>query len=341
MINNLFETKNGPIGVSENRPTEQLVQGYGQGKWISNKELEELAVEKYQINRRGITFEDVLEKFHCKKKKAQLRLKNAIKGKEDKQGILFTLDRKSPQQYYPTRLKAQIIEHIKKQNRLIDPTGVSLFQHPYFENLKARYVYELLSILQNKPISIHKIHLKLSIDKNYYDEIHIQQTTTGNKSKYYETNIGSRNVKYQVYPDGTVMIYISCSNIPFKLEVEEDVSSFFAFLGQVKDRLIHFLNDFSESAIPPIMDWILVQCDLNKDVGINIIEELSIPNLQLRIHDRIFRLYVKSIHGSSSYRLEESKQVNQEIRFAIPEIMANSNTYQHSYYDSGKFQYIQ
>ena len=137
------------------------------------------------------------------------------------------------------------------------------------------------------------------------------------------------------------MIYISCSNTPFKLEVEEDVSSFFAFLGQVKDRLIHFLNDFSESAIPPIMDWILVQCDLNKDIGINIIEELSIPNLQLRIHDRIFRLYVKSIHGSSSYRLEESKQVNQEIRFAIPEIMANSNTSHHSYYDSGKFQYIQ
>ena len=137
------------------------------------------------------------------------------------------------------------------------------------------------------------------------------------------------------------MIYISCSNTPFKLEVEEDVSSFFAFLGQVKDRLIYFLNDFSESAIPPIMDWILVQCDLNKDIGINIIEELSIPNLQLRIHDRIFRLYVKSIHGSSCYRLEESKQVNQEIRFAIPEIMNISQTINHSYYDYGKFQYIQ
>ena len=27
------------------------------------------------------------------------------------------------------------------------------------------------------------------------------------------------------------------------------------------------------------MDWILVQCDLNKDIGINIIEQLSIPNL--------------------------------------------------------------
>ena len=76
--------------------------------------------------------------------------------------------------------------------------------------------------------------------KNYYDEINIEQITKGNKSKSYETNIGARNVNYQVYPDGTVMIYISCSDIPFKLVVEEDVSSFFAFLGQVKDRLISF-----------------------------------------------------------------------------------------------------
>jgi len=341
LSNTISNVENGPIGSFENRPTEQLVQCYSQGKWISNKELEELAIEKYKINGKGITIKDVIQRFNIHKEKAQRRLKNAIKGKEDKQGILFTLDRKSPQQYYPTRLKSQIIELIKKQNSPINPTGVSLFQHPYFEKLKTRYVSELLNLLQNQPICIHKPSFKLNINKNYYDEINIHQITQGNKSKSYETNIGTRNVKYQVYPDGTVMIYISCSNTPFKLEVEEDVSSFFAFLGQVKDRLIYFLNDLSESAIPPIMDWILVQCDLNKDIGINIIEELSIPNLQLRIHDRIFRLYVKSIQGSSSYRLEESKQVNQEIRFAIPEIMAKSYTSHHSYYDSGKFQYIQ
>ena len=344
MSNTISNAENGPIGSFENRPTKQLVQCYSQGKWISNTELEELAIEKYKINGKGITFEDIIEKFHCKKRKAQLRLKNAcIEQLKDgrKSSVLFRLDneRTNPQQFFPSCLKATIIEN--KRNRLIDPTGVSVFQHPYFEKLKARYVSELLSLLQNEPICIHKPSLKLNIDKNYYDEIKIERITEGNKSKSYETNIGSRNVNYQVYPDGTVMIYISCSNTPFKLEVEEDVSSFFAFLGQVKDRLIHFLNDFSESAIPPIMDWILVQCDLNKDIGINIIEELSIPNLQLRIHDRIFRLYVKSIHGSSCYKMEESRQVNQEIRFAIPEIMANSNTSHHSYYDSGKFQYIQ
>ena len=341
MTNNLSKIENRPIDVFENRPIEQLDHGYGPGKCIPPDLLEELAVEIFKKNGKGITIKDVIKRFRIHKKKAQRRLKNAIKGKEDKQGILFTLDRKSPQQYYPTILKAEIFEKIKKQNRPIKPTGVSLYQDPNFEQLKARYVSELLTLLQHQPICIHKPSFKLSINKNYYDEIDIKQTTKGNKSKVHEEKIGLRNVRYEVYPDGTVMIYISCSNTPFKLEVEEDVSSFFSFLGQVKDRLVNFLKDFSEKAIPSVMSWILVQCDINQDIGINIIEQLSIPDLQLRVHDRIFRLYVKSIHGSSYYRIEESKQVNQEIRLAIPEIMNISQTINHSCYDYGKFHYIQ
>jgi hypothetical protein len=341
LINNLFEAKNRPIDIFENRPIDELDHSYGPGKHISDNLLEELALEKHRKNGKGITIKDLIERFGVHKNKAQRRLKNAIKEKKDKPGILFTLNRKNPQQYYPTRLKEEIIEQIKKQNRLINPTGVSLYQSPYLEHIKARYVSELLTLLDNQPLSIHKVHLKLFIDKTYYEEINVKKITEGNKSKPHETNIGNRNVNYQAYPDGTVMIYIKCSNNPFKLTVEEDISSFFSFLGQVKDRLVHFLSDFSEQAIPPIMDWILVQCDLNKDIGINIIEQLSIPDLQLRIHDRIFRLYVKSINGNSCYRIEESKQVNQEIRFALPEIMNISQTINHSHYDYGKFQYIQ
>lgn len=150
-----------------------------------------------------------------------------------------------------------------------------LYSSPYLEKLKVRYISELLSLLDNQPISIHKLQLKLFVDKNYYDEIDIKQITTGNKSKAHEEKFGPRNVTYEVYPCGTVMTYIACSNNPFKLEVEEDVSSFFSFLGQVKDRLIHFLSDFSVRAIPQVMDWILVQCDINQDVGINIVEQLN------------------------------------------------------------------
>jgi hypothetical protein len=341
LIDNLSEAKNKPIDVSRNRPNEQLVHRFGKWQHISSKEIENLAITKYQSCGLGITINDVIKTFHCKKAKAQKKLKLLCKESINKKGerikpLLFTLERTKPQQYFPSCIKATIIEN--KKNRPIDPTGVSLYQQHYFEQLKARYVIELLSLLQNQPISIHKLHLRLFIDKKYYEEINLQKVTKRNKCKAHEEKIGSRNVKYQVYPNGTIMVYIRCSNNPFKLEVEEDVSSFFAFLGQVQDRLIHFLRDFSLQAIPQIMDWILVQCDINQDIGINIVEQLSLPDLQLRVYDRIFRLYVNSINGSSYYRVEESRQINQAVRIAIPEIMKLSNSH---VYNPLKYSYIQ
>lgn len=343
-----FNNQNELNPKQQNRPFDQLDHKYERGKKISNPDLEAFAVKIYVTNGKGIIFPDLMNKYKCSKDQAQRRLKNARKEKIDKNGkkrsILFTLDneRTNPQQYYPSCKKANIIEdRRKRENRLIEPTGVRLYRSPYLEKLKARYVSELLSLLQNQPISIHKPSLKLNIDKNYYDEIDIKKVTKGNKSKVHEEKIGLRNVRYEIYPDGTIMIYISCSEYPFKLAVEEDISSFFAFLGQVKDRLVHFISDFSEQAIPPIMDWILIQCDVNQDIDINIIEQLSIPDLQLRIHDRIFRMYVKNINGSSYYRVEESKQINQYVRFAIPEIRNMYMPLENGPYDPSKFRYIQ
>jgi hypothetical protein len=314
---------------------------------ISHKELEKIAIEIYKENGKGITFRDLIDKFGISKKKAQRKLKNACMEYRSKNGkkrsILFRLDdeRTKPQQYFPTCIKQNIIEdRIIRQNRLIQPTGVTLYQSLYLEKLKARYISELLNILQNQPVSIHKLSLKLHINKTYYDEINLI-VTKGNKSKVHEEKIGLRNIRYEIYPEGTIMVYISCSNFPFKLQVEEDVSSFFAFLGQVKDRLVHFLSDFSEQAISSVMNWILIQCDVNQDIGINIVEQLSIPDLQLRVYDRIFRLYVKNIEGSSYYRVEESKQVNQSLRFAIHELMNMYNNTNNDCYDPVKFNYIQ
>ena len=347
MINNISKAKNRPIDIFENRPSEQLALSHGRGKKIGYKELEELAINIYEKNGRGIIYKDVMKKFFCSREQAQRKLKNAcietIDNKGKKTPILFrAFKRTSPQQFYPYSKRATIVENWKNsKKRPIDPTVVSLYSSTYLEKLKVRSIMELLTLLDNQPISIHKLQLKLLIDKNYYDEIDINQITKGNKSKAHEEKFGSRNVTYEVYPCGTVMIYIACSNNPFKLEVEEDVSSFFSFLGQVKDRLIYFLSDFNERAIPSILNWILVQCDINQDIGINIVEQLSLPDLQLRVYDRIFRLYVNSIDGSSYYRREESKQVNQEIRLAIPEIMNTYKTPHPISYDSNKFQYIQ
>jgi hypothetical protein len=45
--------------------------------------------------------------------------------------------------------------------------------------------------------------------------------------------IGRAVVKYSVYPNGTIMVYVACSNNPFKLE---DEITLYSFLGQVRDR---------------------------------------------------------------------------------------------------------
>jgi hypothetical protein len=89
LSNPIFKTENRPNAINQNRPIDELDHSYGPGKWISNKELEELAIEIYKINGKGITIKDVIQRFNIHKEKAQLRLKNAIKGKEDKQGYFL------------------------------------------------------------------------------------------------------------------------------------------------------------------------------------------------------------------------------------------------------------
>ena len=88
----------------------------------------------------------------------------------------------------------------------------------------------------------------------------------------------------------------SCSENPFRLETDTDVSYLFSFLGQVRDRMVLWLNDMHETVVPAIMEWRLLQCDLNKDIEITETAQLTLPDIQLWHMDRVFRLYVKSLH---------------------------------------------
>ena len=138
MINNLLESKNRPIDIFENRPSKQLALSHKRGKKIGVKELEELSINKYEKNGKGITFIDVREKFFCSNKQAQRKLKNACTKKIDKEGkkspILFRpFKRTNPQQFFPYSKRAKIIENWKKNKYTpLDPTGVSLFSTPIF-----------------------------------------------------------------------------------------------------------------------------------------------------------------------------------------------------------------
>ena len=99
-------------------------------KYKTKDIVEKIAIEKYQKNGLGITFEDIEREFFLNKAKAQRTLKYF----HDRQ-VLFTandlkseriivLKNTSPQQYFPSLVKAKIIEDLAKRNNvLVDPTG--------------------------------------------------------------------------------------------------------------------------------------------------------------------------------------------------------------------------
>lgn len=153
------------------------------------------------------------------------------------------------------------------------------------------------------------MQLELSINPAGYHDLN-RNSDKANKAKLHEERIGKAkgkpNVRYLIYPNGKLMVYIACSDNPFKLETEADESVLFAFFGQVRDRLLYLLSDVRESIVPSLMNWRVVQCDINKDVEVNDRMQLTLPDIQLIHADQVFRLYIKSLHDKAVYRCEES-----------------------------------
>jgi hypothetical protein len=321
---------NKPSSIKINRPIDRLVHRHGLGKKISNEKIKEIADRKYQINREGITYLDIIKEFGCSKTKAQRKLKNlcvaTIDDKGKKASVLFrAFKRTNPQQFYLSSKRAKIIEDLNNnKNRLKDPTGVNHHSHPFLakRDQSARYFLEILYQFLHVPIFLHKLFLQTFIDPAYYKELKdVEKIVQVNKAIQYEEIIGplpiKRKVTFTINPNGTVMIYITCSRNPFKLENGEDISYIFSFLGQVRDRLLYFLKDPNERILPSLMEWKLNQCDINKDIEINDKEQITLPDIQLIEVDKVFRLYVRAMEQRAYYRFEESKKVNQKLSLAF------------------------
>jgi hypothetical protein len=287
-----------------NVPNEELVHTSILTKRISKKKIEELAVQKYRACGQGIDFSDVME-FRCSKANAQRILKDCCVQK-----ILFRSPKRTkPQQYYPSIIKADILENLKQKGNVPIQLTEVLSSNTPLANLvveqKAQNFYDILYSFGRYPLYIHKLQLQLSLESRYYTDI--QKTTSKrNKSKQHEEKIGTSIVKYLVYPNGKTMVFVACSNNPFKLEDESDVSIVYAFLGQVRDRLLYLMTDPHERIVPPIMKWILTGCDINKDVTVSDKLQLTAINIQLKDADRVFRLYIKSLGDKAVFRVEES-----------------------------------
>jgi hypothetical protein len=311
---------NVPIQPGGSVPKDELVHISTSSKRISKKKIEELAIQKYRTCGQGIDFSDVM-KFHCSKNKAQRILKDCCQQNIGKDGtrhasFLFRLPKRtSPQRYYPSVLKADIFEKLKQRDNVpIHLTEVTSSNVPTstLEEQKAQNLLDALVLLGHCPLYIHKLQLQLSLDLRYYWDIQ-KDHLKYNKAKQHEEKIGTAIVKYLVYPTGKTMVFIACSNNPFKVEDEADESTLFSFLGQVRDRLLYLVTDPHERIVPPIMNWILTGCDINKDIRVTDRYQLTAINIQLKEADRVFRLYIKSLGDRAVYRVEESVKTRSSI----------------------------
>jgi hypothetical protein len=278
--------------------------------------IEKIAVEKFSSSGFGITYSDIQKEYSIRKKQAQRTLKYFHEKK-----VLFTardligqgidlLENKKPQQFFPVCKKAEIIEKLKKRKSRYDALEFRpLSNSDLLEEMKAQTFMDVLILLPYSLIYVHKLQLILKINKHQIKEI-----------KSHEEIIGRRHVRYVLSANGTVQIAIKSNDTPFRLETELDVSIIFSFFGQVRDRLLYLLGDIKELVVTPVTEWTLVQCDVNKDIEIDDKAQITLPDIQLKYADRVFREYVKIIQGKAYYRMEESLKLNELLPVALDKI---------------------
>lgn len=230
---------------------------------------------------------------------------------------------KNPQEYFPESRHFQVIEYLNKLDNVPkDTTGTSQFKSPLsyaLEQQKASNFLETLLFAKYISRQINKIELEPAIDKkklldkDYYFRISAKEWPQ-NKGKALEEFIDERKIEFVHYRNGNVTITISCSEKTFGIETEEDILNMFSFFGQVRDRLEYQISDPRGRLVAPIANWILKQCEINKDIPITDEAQLTLPDIQLLTAFRVFRLYVKNLGGQPYYRIEELLQVNQPLQ---------------------------
>lgn len=331
---------NVPVEKNRNAPLALLgQQNQGKRRYTKSTDIEELAIEKYKQTGKGITFADLLNKGLVKHKShAQNTLKRCLQ-----RGVLFTPENYKPQQYYPSCFESQIIKKIMLKNTPIEHTVVTYNNtissnntfnsnntnsndqiYPWKTNNRnnkkvkgeiTNICYDslviktlegyVLPLLPQAPFFIHKIHLKLHISFQYYKELKLIPSKN-NKGKEHEEIMGSKHVGYRFSPNGTIMVYVECSNFPFKIEDMDDYTKLVIFFGQVRDRLVVFLMDKYERIVPDIMEWYLIQCDINKDILVDHQLSFTAIKAQVKHWNHIFRIYIKSQGKDTICRVEKS-----------------------------------
>ena len=319
-----------PLNADQNTPLGLVGRDSGGRKHNTNSRIVDLATKRYRENGMGIDYSDLLQAGLAQhKRSAQYKLKYYFHN-----GTLFTLGDHRPQQYYPTDIKSEIRQKKLSSSTPIDHTGVSLSsvssypssKSPLSNCLDSIIIQSLegyvLPLLRTVPPDIHNMHFKTKIIPGCYLEHDIQKLpdVRRNKGKQLFEIIGNAGVTYTFYPSGTVNVEVKCSNNPFKLERGTDHGRIMAFFGQLRDRLIAFLNDPHERIVPDIMGWYLTECDISRDIKVSDWLHFTGTKIQVKHLDHFFRIYIKSMGRDTVCRVEVEKRLNSPAIEAINEI---------------------
>ncbi len=318
--------KNVPLDSKKSVHNDELVHSNRQRRYTKRQQVKELAKKKYDENGSAITILDLQVGFKINKVQAQRQIKHLHTEKflytvDDlkKQGIVFNgKKRERPQKYYLTEMKARIIED-NKNNVQNDTTGISPIDNQKIQNL-----HDWLRQVSQVMLYVHKLQIRTCVSKECYDDLKDIMPAPINGAKTYDQRIGqvqhTPNVKYVISPNGTIMIYISCSNNPFRLQCEEDITAIMVYLGRVEDRLRLLFADTRDEIVQPVNKWILKACDVNKDIEIDGLAQLTLLDIQIPLFEKALRAYVKPIGDRVFYRVELGITPNKPVEEALEKL---------------------
>lgn len=214
----------------------------------------------------------------------------------------------------------------RKDDKSIDPTGVVLYNGtsyntPPFHDADKVITQTLegyvLPLLPTVPLQIHNIHLKCKViddGTSYYHLVRLPSYER-NTGKHQLLDIDNIPVSYVFYPNGTIDIYTKNSNIPFRLQTEEDRINLIAFIRKIKDNLP------PQVVAPEIEQWEFTECDINRDVKVSDLLHISCVKVQVKHMDCLLRVYVKKIGNDTFCRVEETRNLRTPVLDAINYIL--------------------
>lgn len=288
-------------------------------KRVRSKDVESLATDLFDSFKKGITVSHLVTKFCINKQHARRIIKRCLHSQ-----VLFAPEKHKPQQYFPMKRRPQVIEYLYASKRLpIQPAGITSSCHPLFNALEYQKATNILDILRFLPLSpkfTHNLHMKTSIDRKYYDDIRLP-LNAHTKGKSTLERIGLREVEYTYYPSGSTMMEVTSNSHPFRVGSQDDINILFSFFGQIRGWMVEHLDDPRERIVPHINDWTLKQCDINVDIELTDLGQITLPDIQISTFSRVFRAYVKIIESNAFYRLEETLALDSPLLKAFDSIV--------------------